>query len=201
MVEGDKFIELSFQEFSERFYQEYNDTEQIVDEVLPDLVNIDLPHLKRLFEQIYRAELSKDQSVTITPVPLNVIQAITSRMMDNRSILNLLHLLNYSDKASFPLMGSDPSIQRTYSVGEGHKKGEEYTQRFNLSRKSGRHAALRRLQLIGELFTGKNFSSELFDLDKTIDWRAFITVRDAITHQDERDLKYKIDALLADDGY
>ena len=83
-------------------------------------------------------------------------------------------------------------------IGTPPPRGKEYQQKFDLSKKSGLHAALRRLQVVGELFTGKNFSSELFDLDESIDWRALITIRDGITHQDERDNKEKIDTLLAD---
>lgn len=60
------------------------------------------------------------------------------------------------------------------------------------------HAALRRLQILGELITGKNFSKFIIDLDPSTDWRAFIVIRDAITHQDERDLKYRMGQFLSD---
>ncbi|MDI1352849.1 MAG: hypothetical protein PSV35_08835, partial [bacterium] len=62
-----------------------------------------------------------------------------------------------------------------------------------------RHALLRTLQYIGD-FNGKKLSSDFYKLDPSIDWRALITIRDGIAHQDERDNKHKIQLLLKDEA-
>ncbi|MCL9683721.1 ankyrin repeat domain-containing protein [Legionella maioricensis] len=181
--------------FTKRFFAELADTAEVLEEAIPDIINLDMPAMKKFFEEVYTQE--KNQLTdSVAPVSLVATKALTGRIGDNKNILSLLNLLNYSENTiSPPQKGSSPYTPVT---GNPPPIGKEYQQKFDLSKKSGRHAALRRLQLIGELFTGKNFSSELFDLDDSIDWRALITIRDGITHQDERDNKEKIDTLLSD---
>lgn len=188
---------LSYQDFSERFFLEYSELEEIIEDAVPDIINIDLPHLKRFFEQIYQQMLDSNNP-PVTPVCLVATKALTARIVDNHTLINLLNLLNYSDKEPNPLELGGSRDRAVVVRDNSIPHGKEYTQRFDLSRKSGLHAALRRLQLIGELITGKNFSSELLALDDSIDWRAIITVRDGLVHGDERNNKYIVDRLLAD---
>lgn len=177
--------------FVQRFLDEVRDSELIIEEAIPDIINLDLPHLKRFFEQVY-AHYIKKENVCVEPVCLLAIKALTARIGDNKSLLNLLNLLNYSEHSLNSLKILNKPVGQTIILDGGDNSGEEYKKRFDLSKKSGRHAALRRLQQIGELFTGKNFSSDILNLDPTINKEAFVGVRDGLVHQDEGDALYKI---------
>ena len=180
-----------------RFVQEQADFELLVEEAIPHVVRNDLPSLKLLFEHL-AAVMNTSSDHALAPFQLKTIKALTSHLRDNLTLVNLINLMNYSENESVPLEQlSEQSYKLsllTFPEGQENK----YQKRFNLTTLAGQHAALRRLQLIGEQFTGKNFSSYLCKLDNTVDWQSFITLRDIITHQEEGDNKHKVDMLLRD---
>ncbi|WP_419420040.1 hypothetical protein ACNVED_01720 [Legionella sp. D16C41] len=179
-----------------RLYNEFEDMEEFVENAVPSIISMDLPILKDFFEKIL-INHSQSQNNPISSISLTAIKAFTSHLGDNLTLLNLLNLFNYSEHEASNLYEKKQLSDRlSFLVNIPPEKGKEYRQRFDLTKKSGRHAALRRLQAIGELCTGKKLSKDITELDNTIDWNAFVTVRDGLCHPDERDNKYKIDLLL-----
>ncbi|KTD43720.1 hypothetical protein [Legionella quateirensis] len=180
-----------------RFIAEHADFELLVEEAIPYVVKNDLPSLKMLFEHL-AAVMKTSSDHELVPFQLRTIKALTSHLKDNFTLVNLINLMNYSENEHVPL---NQLSEKSYNLSLlTCSSGQEnrYQKRFNLTTLAGQHAALRRLQLIGEQFTGKNFSSFLCKLDNTVDWQAFITLRDIITHQEEGDNKHKVDLLLSD---
>ncbi|KTD31721.1 hypothetical protein Lmor_2597 [Legionella moravica] len=180
-----------------RFIQENADFELIVEEAIPHVVRNDLPSLKRLFEHL-AALMKTSFPDELAPLQLKNIKALTSHLRDNFTLISLINLMNYSENEPVSISHlRERSYNLTLSSADEYL-ADRYQKRFDLTTLAGQHAALRRLQLIGEQFTGKNFSSFLCKLDNTVDWQAFITIRDIITHQEEEDNKYKVDMLLKD---
>ncbi|WP_131783556.1 hypothetical protein [Legionella gresilensis] len=181
-----------------RLYDECRDLEEIVEDAVPSIISADLPVLRNFFENILTNQ-SQLQNIPITPISLVATKAFTSHIGDTLTLLNLLNLFNYSEHEESKLYENKQlSNNNALIIDTGFTHDKQYQQRFDLTKKSGQHAALRRLQAIGELCTGKKLSREVTDLDETIDWGAFVTVRDGLCHPDERDNKHKIDLLLSD---
>ncbi|KTC78042.1 ankyrin repeat domain-containing protein [Legionella brunensis] len=181
---------------AELFLREGGERQAIIEEALQDIIQKDFTLLKEFFTQICREHLKpSNNNAAVKPVTLTHIKAITGYVNDMDNFIKLINLVNYTGKIKPPV--DTTKLQIPGLLGGFKTSAERYKNRFDLSTKMGRHAALRMLQSIGELITGKNFSRFLLDLDETIDWRAFISLRDGITHQDEGNKKYKIDQLLA----
>lgn len=180
------------------FMEEARNIEPIAEAAIPDIIKDDLPELHKLIDYM----LAKEQNqpvAELTSVKLEAIKAITRRLYDTTHLQALLTLTNnetanlnkekFNSKVSKTTQNNEELLE--YSINK-----EKYAVQTNLSSKLLRHAVLRRLQKIGELLTGKNFSSALTKLDDTTDWQALITIRDCISHQDENDNKKKVDELL-----
>ena len=191
-------------EAAKRLIDEHLEVELIVEAATPTILQQDMPKLKQLF--VYISDCEKQSTTmqqTFEPISLIAIKALTRRITDTE---NLIDLLKYADNHCAEL-DQQEMIAEIKKKGkadqlymfEVEKNDKKFIRQFNLNTKLSRHAALRRLEKIGELITGKNFSSFLKELDTSVDWQAFVTIRDAITHQDERDNKAKIDNLLKDD--
>lgn len=180
----------------EFFIQEYAHRQGIIEEAIKDIIRVDLPALKSFFEAVENQQHNPSLK-PIQPVTLNAIKTITSYTYD---MDNLIKLINYS----FHMIGKihnsvDPKAGSCYLLGGVDSSQQNaYQIQRHLHSKKGQHAALRLLQNIGELLTGKNFSAALCDIDPSIDWLAFIIIRNGIVHQDLGDNKYKIDQLLSD---
>ncbi|STX50297.1 Uncharacterised protein [Legionella busanensis] len=191
-------LQQSFPDVFLRLYDECRDLEEVVEDAVPSIVSMDLPILHDFFELILNSQ-NRLQDIPIPPISLIAIKAFTSHIGDTLTLYNLLNLFNYSEHEESKLYEKNQlTYEQTFLINPLSENNKSYQQRFDLSKKSGQHAALRRLQAIGELCTGKKLSREITDLDDTIDWGAFVTVRDGLCHPDERDNKYKIDLLLSD---
>ncbi|CEK09927.1 hypothetical protein [Legionella hackeliae] len=171
---------------------ELADHQEIVEAALKDFINKDSDSLKAFFQEV-AVRITHPAENPIKPVTLPCVKAITTYVSDLENLIKLLNLVNFTGKL-------EPK-RPVFSFGNVlmtavRDRTEQYKTRFNLTTKRGQHAALRLLEMIGELITGKNFSQFLCRLDNSIDWRAFILVRDGIVHQDEGDNKYQIDQLL-----
>lgn len=151
----------------------------------------DLVESKTFFEAILKQITpGVKPSVALPSVHLNRIKVFVDYLNNNLSLRQLLNLCSFRDYGII----SKPSLRR-------HGSAEVFTADYpcgrgpDLKRTVGIHAALRRLQQIGE-FNGKKLSTYFYELDPSIDWRALIIIRDAITHQDEGDFQFKINKLL-----
>ncbi|MBL7479470.1 hypothetical protein [Legionella bononiensis] len=180
-----------------RFVIENADFELLVEEAIPYVVKNDLPSLKLLFEHLV-AVMKNSSNTMLVPLQLKNIKALTSHLKDNFTLVNLINLMNYSENEPVSMTGLSERSYNLSLLKATAGPRSRYQNRFDLTSLAGQHAALRRLQLIGEQFTGKNFSSFLCKLDNTVDWQSFITLRDIITHQEEGDNKHKVDMLLND---
>jgi uncharacterized protein with HEPN domain len=192
-------------EAAERFNDEYLNVELIVEAAVPTILQEDIHKLKQLFIHIEKCEKQPNlQQQALEPVGLMAIKTLTRRIID---LENLIILLKYADNHCTELNHQSIISEikkkgkegQLYSV-EVEKTDNRFERQYKLDTKLGQHAALRRLEKIGELITGKNFSSFLKELDPTIDWQALVAMRDAIAHQDEKDNKAKIDTLLNDEA-
>ncbi|CEK11537.1 ribonuclease HepT family protein [Legionella hackeliae] len=160
--------------------RELADRQDIIEEAVYEFIDRDLPVLLQFFATVGK-ELQHPSKDIIKPVSLKSVKALTSYISDLENLIKLLNLVNYTQNIN-PLKNilagsfvATPLIESRETL---------YKNRFNLSTKRGKHAALHHLEMIGELITGKNFSQFLCKLDNTIDWRAFIAIRDGIVHQD-----------------
>ncbi|ASQ46677.1 ribonuclease HepT family protein [Legionella clemsonensis] len=174
---------------------ELEDQQEIIEEAIRDFVDRDLPLLTKFFQDV-AAEIQRPTPNIIKPISLFSIKAITSYISDLDNLINLLNLVNYTVK--FNPRNSAFSNSKVILNPLSGSRERQYECRFNLTTTRGQHAALRLLERIGELITGKNFSQYLCKLDNTIDWRAFIAIRDGIVHQDAGDNMYQIKKLLND---
>lgn len=180
-----KDADLLIMERTERLLNEATMHQDIIEEAIPDIIKNDVPNLIIFFKEIGK-ELRENTGTPAKVVNLPVIKAMTGYVSDLLSLVKLINITSLAEKSSI-------------SVSERALVLSPLTlQQADLSTKLGKHAILRLIENIGELLTGKNFSSFLMTLDDSIDWRAFITWRDTIVHQDEGDNKYKIDCLLND---
>ncbi|WP_039454465.1 AAA family ATPase [Candidatus Jidaibacter acanthamoebae] len=198
-------ITASCEEEQKRLFHEYQHVKLITNAAIPTILHFDVPKLITLFGYIKNCEEnSVVKQKEIAPIKLLAIKAYTRRVVDTE---NLIYLLNNSDntyalldlKKIAPLINKAPGNTGACLLMM-EKDDKCYERQFNLNTKLGRHAALRRLEKIGEFITGKNFSSSLTKLDATIDWQAFIVVRDTIAHQDQGSNKTKIEKLLANNN-
>ncbi|WED44176.1 hypothetical protein [Legionella cardiaca] len=173
--------------------RELADRQDIIEEALKDFLNRDLDTLANFFQSVAN-EIQHPTTNAIKPISLLSIKAITSYITDLDNLIKLLNLVNYTGKFE-PIKDrphGDIIINPLYT-----SRAEQYKLRFNLSTKRGQHAALHYLEMIGELITGKNFSQFLCKLDNSIDWRAFIAIRDGIVHQDAGNNMHQIKQLMA----
>lgn len=189
---------------AKRFADEYREEEKIIEASIPFILNNDIQQLWLLFSYIQKVE---NKSILPTDkIPLKgfvATKALTRRMVDMES---LIQLLKYSDNHVSCFSYLDKLIlmkqlakEDTLYLMQVDDVNNTYRRKINLSSKLSRHAALRRLEMIGELITGKNFSSFIKELDPSTDWDAFIAIRDTIAHQDEGDNGYKINQLIHND--
>lgn len=171
---------------------EVGDLQLIIPQAVLSIIKQDLPALRCFFLEMANS-LMTEKPWAVPRLELSASQCLITYVNDIQSLIKLLNLTyNSNARLKMPVSPKAESphfkLINLYSV-------------FDVSKKVEMHAALRRLQSLGELITGKNFSKFLMDLDPSTDWRAFIVIRDAITHQDERDLKYRIGQFLADQGW
>ena len=187
-------------EIAQRFINESQEKEKIVEAAIQTIIDVDIPKLRDLFLQIQNCEFGGIHDSKVSPVNLIAIKALVGRILDTET---LDQLLKYADNHCNRAPHRDILDQAKRKAKDGQlymiefkDEDKRFEREINLSTKIGRHAALRRLEKIGELLTGKNFSSFLKYLDTSIDWQAFITVRDVIAHQDVGANKAKVDLLL-----
>nr|HAT8713457.1 hypothetical protein [Legionella jordanis] len=178
---------------SRQFLNEIGDLQPIIEEAVTDIIEKDLPALKAFFHKIAMSLMKSDQNIDVPPITLAASKCLVGYSNDVHNLIKLINLASFSEHIKMSKTSALPSSV----LLEGKiKRPHRFEKRFDLSSKMGRHAALRLLQSLGELITGKNFSKFLIDLDPTVDWRTFIVIRDAITHQDEKDYHYKIEQFL-----
>ncbi|QRN03855.1 hypothetical protein GH742_08205 [Legionella sp. MW5194] len=167
---------------------EAGDLQLIIPRAVLTIIEKDLPSLKNFFHMIYMRLVSPDKQVIVSKPELAVSKCLITYINDIHTLIRLLNLSQDSTARMKIPVWSDP--------GAPHINLLNLNPNFDTAKKVELHAALRRLQSLGELITGKNFSRFLIDLDPGTDWRAFIVIRDALTHQDEKDLKYRIGQFL-----
>ncbi|MBA8667623.1 hypothetical protein H1Q59_06950 [Holosporaceae bacterium 'Namur'] len=204
LFEYDKLTE----EIKASLYAEIKFSDRIIEAAIPDIINNDLPKLRKVINNIYLLT-KQGKSIClkeVISVELPAIKALTLRITDTFTLMKLLQhclshfqeiqkktLVNAMKLPSFSLSSMNKSQIKESSIDNN----DTY---INLSTKQGLHAALRRLQKIGELLTNKNLSSQLKQLDPLTDWDAFINIRNSITHQYKEDLKAKINNKLLKDS-
>lgn len=178
-------------DYSQSFVKRAVDVLHIQEGFIPYII-ADLVKSQPFFEAILKQILPTNvkPSVALPSVRLSRIKVFVDYLNNNLSLRQLLNLCSFRDYGII----SRPSLGR-------HRSAEVFTADYpcgrgpDLKRTVGIHAALRRLQQIGE-FNGKKLSTYFYELDPSIDWRALIIIRDAITHQDEADFQFKINKLL-----
>lgn len=184
-----------------RFASECLATETTIEAAIPAILDQDITCLKLLFSFIQRAENGGIRSgFKVKPVELLAIRALTRRIFDAE---NLAQLMKYADNKMVELdhrevlktVKAQAQSNAHYCIAAGHDD-HRFERKIDLRSKQGKHAALRRLEIIGELVTGKHLSSAIKNLDPSIDWSALVTVRDVIVHQDEGDNRHKVQELL-----
>jgi uncharacterized protein with HEPN domain len=164
-------------------FKECMEKPDVLEAAINDIIETDLPILHKFFSQIqYNQKLPEANRLPIEPIGLINIKILTSYMVDLQNFTELLNLLAYK---------AVPKNINSYLF----QMFENQSKLFDLDTRLGQHAALRYLQMIGELFTGKNLSSFWHDLDSSIDWRAFVLIRDTLCHPDEGNNKNNIDTF------
>jgi uncharacterized protein with HEPN domain len=157
--------------------------------ILNDLITL------RNFLSVLSEQMVSNKRTLPEPIHLPNIKAVTSYIDNNRSLAQLLKLTSFQNNAS-NLKSMPKEIK-----GEGSSSSSSPPVRNVIQPKIDtlveKHALLRTIQYIGD-FNAKKLSSDFYKLDSSIDWRALVTIRDAIAHQDERDYKYQMDLLLND---
>lgn len=174
--------------------------ESIIEAAVQMIINVDLDDLIDFFKMI-QADLDKTTpAVELKQYQFLAIKAITKRVMDVATLMKLFNQttnnrLTPDEVKSLNLKSKTKGQYNTSLIMYGHTSQRPYAQ---LNSKMMIHAALRRLEMIGELLSGKYFSSEWKNLDETIDWNAFATLRDGIAHQDVGDNHVKVQNLIQD---
>lgn len=178
---------------------EFIDREELIEELIPHLLS-DIADLEILFKNIFTLYLAnpvkKEPVLQKTTANLPNIRAAVRYFLENQYLLELLNITSYIDARLWPTPVSNPLKPMTYwnlGTNDQYRKNAA-----DMQTKCAQHALLRRLQKIGELVTAKK--TDFSDLDDSIDFKALITVRDLICHQDELNNKYLIDRLLHDTG-
>jgi uncharacterized protein with HEPN domain len=192
MLRSSSNTELSIEPLSEiitPFMEEMKAREDLIDSALNTVIQTDFPNLIDFFKNIEQ-DFTKVDAISAKPVTLFGIKTLTSYFIDLQNMLKVLHLMS-------PTQNQYPSISLEENVNY-IRFGFEDKERLDPKCTISSHAALRLLQGIGELFTGKNLSRLWTDLDETIDWRALTIIRDVLCHQDEGDNHAKVMKLLAD---
>ena len=176
------------------FAREYSAHDLLVEETIPDLIK-ELPVIEQFFRTLYTAQLRP--ATILTPVVLPTVRAVTRYFKETQL---LVELLNQLGRITFPKVTAPSQPIQELSLKfhiDFQGAGAKAAQKEYLSTKMGRHALLRLLQNLGEIFTGKN--TDFSQLDETIDFNSLIALRDCISHQDENHNKFYIDALLQDE--
>lgn len=178
---------------------EFIDREELIEAMIPHLL-ADVADLEVLFKNIFTRYLAnpakKEPLVQKMAANLPNIRASVRYFLENQYLLELLNITSYIDARTLPKQVHAPLKPMIYlglGANDQHRK-----KAADLQSKCAQHALLRRLQKIGELVTAKK--TDFSDLDDSLDFKALITVRDMICHQDELNNKYLIDALLQDAG-
>ncbi|MCW8409103.1 hypothetical protein OQJ13_08980 [Legionella sp. PATHC035] len=189
--------DLRFDDAENSLFQEHSDREELVEEAIPSVLN-ELNALDQFFKSLLTKELKPDTPTVDKPLILPNVKAITRYFLETKYLIDLLNLVNYTEgelydqeKVDNVFGASGIKVLFTTLPPE-----VQYRRRLDLSTKAGQHALLKRFQRIGELLTGKK--SDFTEFDETIDFRALITLRDGICHQDEGNNKFIIDNLLKD---
>jgi len=186
----------------EDFFDEFLDIENTIEAAMPTIINNDIKRLRVLFTFIQKIE---NNEVHLEKLPQEfefiAIKALTRRILD---VENLVKLLKYSDN-HVTILSRNEVFNFLNQLDQSKKyfvfidnQDKNFARKIDLTSTIGKHAALRRLVMIGELLTGKYLSSFVKILDKSIDWEAFSILRDTIVHQDEKDNRAKVQALLDD---
>ncbi|KTC98174.1 hypothetical protein [Legionella erythra] len=171
------------------FMAEVGDLQLTIPQAVLSIIEQDLPALRRFFLEMANALMTEKPWVALK-LELPASQCLITYVNDIQNLIKLVNLTyNTNARIKIPVWPNPESP---------HFELVDLRSSFDVSKKLEMHAALRRLQILGELITGKNFSKFIIDLDPSTDWRAFIVIRDAITHQDERDLKYRMGQFLSD---
>ena len=194
------FFKASDREIIGDFIDEVLSEELVIEAAINDIMRDDLPQLKNLIQQII-AKLKLEKKDPITSAKLIAIKVLTTRIMDGRHLTELLSLTNdsYSESDIQALLNETNEAVNNGAYQTAVVAGMQ--RQFDVTTKIGKHAALRRLQKIGELVTGKNLSARVLKLDPSVDWQALITIRDNICHQDTAKNKSVIDALLQNEQF
>lgn len=174
--------------------------ELVVEAGVEVIIDEDLVKMIDFFKQLHAHRFQGHHSLVITPAQFFSIKAITKRTMDIDTLGKLINLttnekLNKTEIESMPKTKEKKKSFSPTLVFYRQSVTERYTA---VDSKFKQHAALRRLEMIGELLTGKYFSVEWKSLDDTIDWEAFNVLRDGIAHQDEGQNYIKTQKLLDD---
>lgn len=184
---------------SAKTFQEYHDKEHIIESMIDKVINKDIDALIDFFSKI--KDLTQGIALT-TPLQNQTfigIKALTRRLIDTQTFSQLLVLTNnYSlskknAKKVNKITDRSTSIKQFTLTLDGTYAGRIRQESSLLYT----HAALRRLEKIGELTTGKYFSNAWKHHDRTIDWDAILTVRNTIAHQDESDNHTKAKELIS----
>ncbi len=171
-----------------RFIEEYSESEELIECAVTN-ISADLPALKKFFKTVaYNQLYASDPTAiptNIEQVKLPITRIITRHFNENKFLVELLRLLNYK----FDLISINPDL-----IGQPLFYQQSHLSQDALKTPLGQHAFLRKLQRLGEIFTGKN--TDFSEFDQTIDYQAVIHLRDFICHQDESHNKHFIDELL-----
>mgnify|MGYP000496965986 CR=1 FL=1 len=171
-------------EAANRFMREYGETEELVEHAALDIIR-ELTDLNKFFKIIYKDLIYTTKTTDVEEIALPITRIITRHFNEKQFIVELLHLLSYKySSTTINAPSKDTIISTQYQITDEH-----------FDTQMGKHAFLRRIQRLGEIFTGKN--TNFTEFDKSIDYQAVIGLRDIIVHQDESHNKYYIDALLA----
>lgn len=192
-------------EIVERFLDEYLALETTIEAAVPTIIDEDINKLKLLFSFIQKTEANQiPENFKLKPVELIAIKAFTRRVVDLESLVQLLklsdnHTTEFDHRDAIDQIKKHGKKDTAYHV-QFEDNDPRFAREIILDTKLARHAALRRIELIGELITGKYLSSFITNLDPSIDWSALNVIRDVIAHQDEKDHRLKVQALLDDPG-
>lgn len=192
-------LQNSNQEHAEAdLFLEISDKEHITEAMLDKIIDKDLDALIDFFKKVKAVHAGEASPSTLQNQNFLGIKALTRRVMDTKTFAQLLHLtsdyspskaenrkLTKKNNPSRLLNQYQITIRENYSERVQKESSVMYT-----------HAALRRIEKIAELTTGKYFSNAWKNLDRKIDWNAITTLRDTIAHQDEGDNHVKVSALI-----
>lgn len=188
---------------AKRLMDEFCAEETTIEAALPTIVNNDIQQLWILFSYIQKVENSEQSLLKTFPLKgFIAIKALTRRIIDLESLIQLLkyadnHITCFDHQDVYDRINRSAENGKLYTI-QVDDSDKQFQRKINLSSKLGKHAALRRLEMIGELITGKYFSSFIKELDPGTDWGSLVIIRDTIAHQDEGDNGLKISQLIDD---